>query len=247
MDDGLYVGIIHPIAAYDLMTASGWKGWQKYSSPELMYKGRKRFCPLIIQLYAGKSEYMEVLLMRKSDIAENQQERLKEAEELGWLGGIIDGEGCITLSKAVNRKYKCVHPRLTVANTCPKMIKRIMQIFDKYHIAYWVRVRKGKNGTSIKRYGSPYLPLTEIRIQGFKRLRRLLPLIRPHLTSKDEKADILNEFIEKRLTKRGYNTPYSEDEKELCLKLWRLNGNYSINLDEFDENPQRLYAEHAKA
>lgn len=38
-DDGLYVGIVHPIAAYDLMIASGWKGWQKYSSPELMYKG----------------------------------------------------------------------------------------------------------------------------------------------------------------------------------------------------------------
>ena len=39
MDDGLYVGIIHPIAAYDIMSSSGWKGWQKYSSPELMYKG----------------------------------------------------------------------------------------------------------------------------------------------------------------------------------------------------------------
>jgi N4-gp56 family major capsid protein len=38
-DDGLYVGIIHPKMAYSIMTASGWKGWQKYSSPELMYKG----------------------------------------------------------------------------------------------------------------------------------------------------------------------------------------------------------------
>jgi N4-gp56 family major capsid protein len=38
-DDGLYVGIIHPKMAYSLMTASGWKGWQKYTSPELMYKG----------------------------------------------------------------------------------------------------------------------------------------------------------------------------------------------------------------
>jgi len=45
-DDGLYVGVIHPTAAYDLMTSSGWKGWQKYTSPELMYKGKKFvFCP----------------------------------------------------------------------------------------------------------------------------------------------------------------------------------------------------------
>lgn len=38
-DDGYYVGIIHPKAAYDLTTASGWKGWQQYTNPELMYKG----------------------------------------------------------------------------------------------------------------------------------------------------------------------------------------------------------------
>ena len=38
-DDGLYVGIIHPVMAYDLMVSSGWKGWQKYTTPETMYKG----------------------------------------------------------------------------------------------------------------------------------------------------------------------------------------------------------------
>ncbi len=39
MDDGLFVGVIHPTVAYDVMSSSGWKGWQQYSSPELMYKG----------------------------------------------------------------------------------------------------------------------------------------------------------------------------------------------------------------
>jgi N4-gp56 family major capsid protein len=38
-DDGYYVGIINPINAYDLMTSGGWKGWQQYTSPEMMYKG----------------------------------------------------------------------------------------------------------------------------------------------------------------------------------------------------------------
>ena len=38
-DDGLYVGIIHPVMAYELMTSDGWKGWQKYTTPEMMYKG----------------------------------------------------------------------------------------------------------------------------------------------------------------------------------------------------------------
>jgi len=38
-DDGLYVGIIHPKVAFQLMSSSSWKGWQKYTSPEMMYKG----------------------------------------------------------------------------------------------------------------------------------------------------------------------------------------------------------------
>ena len=38
-DDGLYIGIIHPVAAYDLMTSSSWKGWQKYTNADLMHKG----------------------------------------------------------------------------------------------------------------------------------------------------------------------------------------------------------------
>jgi N4-gp56 family major capsid protein len=38
-DDGYYVGIIHPVAAYDVMVSSGWKGWQTYTSADLMYKG----------------------------------------------------------------------------------------------------------------------------------------------------------------------------------------------------------------
>ena len=38
-DDGYYVGVIHPKAAFTLTTASGWKGWQQYTNAELIYKG----------------------------------------------------------------------------------------------------------------------------------------------------------------------------------------------------------------
>ena len=38
-DDGYYVGIIHPICAYDVMASSGWKGWNTYTDPSKMYKG----------------------------------------------------------------------------------------------------------------------------------------------------------------------------------------------------------------
>lgn len=40
--DGYYVGVIHPQAAFDLMgdtATGGWIDWQKYTSPDVMYKG----------------------------------------------------------------------------------------------------------------------------------------------------------------------------------------------------------------
>ena len=36
--DGFYIGIIHPDEKYDLMSDSTWVDWQKYTSPEKMYK-----------------------------------------------------------------------------------------------------------------------------------------------------------------------------------------------------------------
>jgi len=163
--------------------------------------------------------------------------------ELSWLGGIVDGEGSVLLSKDIHRKFKCVHPRMTITNTEPKMINKIIEILKKYYIPHHIRMRSPKKGQSIKRLGKPYLPLTEIRIEGFRRLKKFLPLIKSYLISKREKADLLEEFIDSRLSKLGNPIPYNEKEKNLCLKIWRLNGNYSIHLNEFKENPQRLNAE----
>jgi len=40
--DGYYVGVIHPQVAFDIMgdtATAGWADWQKYTTPEVMYKG----------------------------------------------------------------------------------------------------------------------------------------------------------------------------------------------------------------
>ena len=46
---------------------------------------------------------------------DNQQETLKKYKELGWLGGIIDGEGSIDLKLAAKKWSKGKY--LTVTNT----------------------------------------------------------------------------------------------------------------------------------
>lgn len=37
--DGNYVGIIHPVVAGQLRGTNNWQSWQKYTHPEMMYKG----------------------------------------------------------------------------------------------------------------------------------------------------------------------------------------------------------------
>lgn len=39
MSDGRYVCILHPEGEHDIQTNSGWKGWNQYTSNELMYAG----------------------------------------------------------------------------------------------------------------------------------------------------------------------------------------------------------------
>ena len=39
MKDGRYVGLIHPEGEFDIMTATAWKSWNQYTSPEMMYRG----------------------------------------------------------------------------------------------------------------------------------------------------------------------------------------------------------------
>ena len=65
----------------------------------------------LIQLYAGKPEYLMLLwkylyidmTSKKVISADNQQERLKLS---GWIVGFVDGEGCFSVSIFRNRTSK---------------------------------------------------------------------------------------------------------------------------------------------
>ena len=39
MDDGKFVGIIHPANSYQLTISPAWKSWHQYTTPEAMYRG----------------------------------------------------------------------------------------------------------------------------------------------------------------------------------------------------------------
>jgi hypothetical protein len=151
--------------------------------------------------------------MEQSERLGNPQERL---HDLSWLGGIVDGEGCITVSaKGVKtRKHPYAHPNINITNTDELIVRKVMAVFKKYEIAYYLHVVP-KTATTLTKMN--------LTILGYKRAIRFLKLIIPYLVSKKERALLLLEFVESRLTK-GPGIRYSESEKELCRRIWNFNG-----------------------
>jgi len=136
--------------------------------------------------------------------ADNQQARLCE---LSWLGGIIDGEGCVTVRKSTTGPYG--GPLVSISNTDKLIISKVVYLFNKHHIAYHVRHIAAKAPRKAKK---------EISVSGFKRVPRLLALIEPYLISKQQRAILLRTFCTSRL--KAGKVPYSDYEKDLCEQIW---------------------------
>lgn len=154
--------------------------------------------------------------MQQSFDAENQQATLSK---LSWLGGIIDGEGCISFHTVAGkqRKARPVTPKISIANTDMEMIDFIISVLDEYTVPYYVESRKG---------GKRNKPSKAIIIKGCKRCLRFLPTIIPHLVNKRHRAELLYEFCQLRHNEKS--RPYSEYEKGLCREIYLLNGKGTI-------------------
>ena len=107
--------------------------------------------------------------------------------EIGWLAGIIDGEGTITLSR---HKSKSKHirqsnpdgvnyfPVVIIGNTDARIIEEVVRIagcgtFHRASIA-------NPKWTQMLRYEA-----------ACRKARHILQMVRPHLRSKGEQADIV--------------------------------------------------------
>lgn len=158
---------------------------------------------------------------------DNQQETATKAE-IGWLAGIIDGEGSVTM--LINRRRDRtqvlrINPRVTITNTDKAIIEKSILVLTKLGIGKYVSITKPNNSGLVKR---PSKDITYIDISGFRRLARLLPILIPHLAGeKMLRAKALFEFINRRVSmaknlKCGGNYQYNEIDVELMLKFLRL-------------------------
>ena len=178
------------------------------------------------ELNAGKSQEPKVLFKQKSNgLTDNQQER--RTFQLGWLIGLVEGEGCITLSRGAVTKTKFgtkIQPYMSITNTNDQLMQRAVEVIKELDLPFHLAMRKG---------------VIRIEIYGQGRVKKWLTLITPYLVGKKEQAKLVLKFIalrEKVIEKHPFHKPYSLEEVALWDSIHEINANRNV------ANPQRLYA-----
>ena len=164
---------------------------------------------------------------------DNQQERL--AFDVGWLVGVWESEGWISLRKCFlpNKRFQRFRPEMGFTNTDPVVLDNVERIMKQLQLPYW-RTRwqlvKGQRSRSM------------IKVDGVKRCQHFIQVLGDKFVSKKDRIAIVKEFIDYRLSMPG-REPYGAREHEWFDRLRVLNAPISKQ----SQDPQRLYAEPAVA
>jgi hypothetical protein len=144
-------------------------------------------------------------------------------KNLAWLAGFLEGDGSIGLGKHTQKGIRIIYsPYIDFSNTDSLLIEHCYKILDDLDLVYWINSKKTKNGTA-----------WDLRVKGFKRCKKILPLLIPELNGKKKKnAELVYEWILSR-ENTGNNTTYTERELEIYTIIKNLND---------PGYPQRLHA-----
>lgn len=146
-------------------------------------------------------------------------------DELSWLGGFMDGEGCLTLLK--RSKGTSYAPRITIVNTNRVLIDKVAEILGGKEIGHYIDEKKSTK----KKWKTRY----EVCVYGMLRCKKFLELIQPYLVGKAPQAKILKQFISLRLSKPR-NEVYGIEEKTLFKEIRTLNGRFNKRLNDYTQD-----------
>lgn len=155
---------------------------------------------------------------------DNPQQTVSDAE-IGWLVGIIEGEGTITIqiSKRARMQALRVEPRIIITNTDQGIIDACLGILTKLGIGRWVRHTKPNNEKYAALVNRSYKDITYIHVTGFLRVVKLLELCKVYMRGeKQKRAEVLLRFVKNRLETGGKNAAYSDESVRLMLEFLRM-------------------------
>jgi hypothetical protein len=130
-------------------------------------------------------------------------------EEIGYLAGLVDGEGCITvICLEKGRRGLIICPKIEISNTNSGIVSWLKSI--------------GLFKEGWRHYAERCKPCYDLYSYGYKILP-ILEQIKPHLKGKKQQAEILSSYIKLRMSRSMKNRPYAKDEIGLIKKLLELN------------------------
>lgn len=140
---------------------------------------------------------------------DNQQVRL--LFDIGYLLGMIDGEGAIQIAnKYVSKNGMVCIPKIGIYNSNPIIIETVISIFKKLGMAFYIY--------KPKIHGKEQRPCYRIEIIGFKRVKSLTDLLMHFPCGKSERIQIINDFCTQQL-----ETPWGERQsKEAFIRIERF-------------------------
>jgi hypothetical protein len=147
--------------------------------------------------------------MQESKTLDNQQAN----RDLGWLSGILDGEGSIILGvQARKDETKSYYHSIRFYNSDDEVIQKVVRILEEHEIKLYVQERQFYGGLGSKKGFT-------VSISNYESAIKLLELVIPDLTCKKARAELLLRFC--KLRKERFNKPPNEEEMTL-FNSWSL-------------------------
>jgi|HubBroStandDraft_1064217.scaffolds.fasta_scaffold66756_2 hypothetical protein len=143
---------------------------------------------------------------------------MKATVEVGWLAGIMDGEGTITLNLGTDRPKGHMHLCIAFSNTSLSVIEKVQKIL-------------GKMGVNFKTYCASkanrgWKDIHQVKVMQIDSVKVLLNILVPHLTCKRQQAALMLEFLAYR--ECGKRKAYTEECIALAGAIRALNHRGSV-------------------
>jgi hypothetical protein len=147
---------------------------------------------------------------------DNQQ--VSTENKLHWLGGMIDGEGCVTVCMSRQRRSPINYsPRICITNTDPDLINRICEVMKGADLAFHVHTHN--RTTKSSRTGVNHKICYWVNIGGMKRCLRAAKFLSPYVTGvKKKRLEVMAEWIEYRLS-LPHKHPQTETDMILLSQI----------------------------
>lgn len=144
-------------------------------------------------------------------------EAQQELIDIGWIAGIIDGEGHLGIAK----RYHYYVTHIGINNTTKDTIDRVISIYKKWGVGHCV-VARSRGGNRRDDW--------EVVVESMPRVLRLIEVVGKHLVGKRLHVEIILKFIESRQKLPRWSTSigstdraFSEYELSLVKQIRALN------------------------